>query len=764
VQPTGDGVKGVYIWGAQLEKGSFPTSYIPTEASAVTRAADVAEITGNKFAKTNLLQYSERFEQSAWLTQGIVTVTPNAVTAPDGKSAADRVQFSAGDQNIRQVITVTSGLEYTASVYIKGTAGETIRIDAAGVTQVPNVTLTGGWDRFSLTGNASGTTASLNINTFTSATARDIYLWGAQLEEGSELTEYTPSVESFTSRASSATYVDDTTGLITTTPVNLVTYSEEFTSWTLFNVTVASGGSAPDGSFNAGEVLETSNSSSHHLYSNNTDVSTGTVSAYVKANGRDHMGLRLYSGSADWESITFNLTGAGSVTDQQSGGSTQYSGVQASIQAQSNGWYRLIVTATRTATGGLKSSLFESRSSGTPVLDGTGANNYVGDPAKGFYIWGAQVEEGSTATTYIPTTSTISGAARYENGELLLEEARTNLLTYSEEFEQSAWTKARTTITANAAAAPDGTTTADKLVRGTDNNTNVIYQTVSLAAATYTFSVSAKQGEYNFCTLVLPGAQGWSANYWISVDLTDGSYATSTPTPAAVSVVAQSNGWYRISITQAATATVTRGGYIDARSSSGFSAQAGDGTSGIYIWGAQLEEGSYPTSYIPTTGTTVTRAADVSTSALGVDSWYNQDEGTVFMEARCGGLGANGAVTIAGQFSDGTTSNFWDTFRYQLLGRAVLTSGGVNQVLLDPSAPINTFHKTAFGVKLNDFALSTDGATPLLDNAGVMPVGVNQLQIGDDATGTSRSLNGHIKRLSYFPTRLPDATLQNITT
>jgi len=342
---------------------------------------------------------------------------------------------------------------------------------------------------------------------------------------------------------------------------------------------------------------------------------------------------------------------------------------------------------------------------------------------------------------------------------LLIEESRANSLTYSEEFDNAAWTKARTTITANAATAPDGTTTADKLIRGTDNNINVVYKTVSLPQTTYTLSVFAKKGEYTFCTLNLPNVQGWDADRWVSVNLADGSYTTSASAPTSTSVVAYPNGWYRISITHAASATVARAGYIEARSSAGYGVQAGDGTSGIYIWGAQFEAGAFPTSYIPTSGSTVTRSADVaSMTGTNFSSWYNQGEGTFFWEGTQQFASPQEAVLA---LSDGSTSNRI-SFRPR---NTLIDTLGVRQLSLGLSTG-----DTPGGIKLAyTLALNASGGTLLnrlgsdTDSTAISMPALTQMEINRVEPSGSIRASGHVARITYYPVRLPDATLQALT-
>jgi hypothetical protein len=180
-----------------------------------------------------------------------------------------------------------------------------------------------------------------------------------------------------------------------------------------------------------------------------------------------------------------------------------------------------------------------------------------------------------------------------------------------------------------------------------------------------------------------------------------------------------------------------------------------DGTEAIFVHGAQYEDNAtFPTSYIPTDGSTVTRAADVSTSALGVDSWYNQDEGTWFAEAK-----SNDGVN--GVFGVGSETNPIGGLSYDFGGCNAQWQGSVMNGSIDPQ-----FHKFAFTATTASNTLAIDG-TQAGTGTATGSLTATELGIGvRDSYGPglgSIYLNGHIKRLAYFPTRLPDDKLKSIT-
>lgn len=189
--------------------------------------------------------------------------------------------------------------------------------------------------------------------------------------------------------------------------------------------------------------------------------------------------------------------------------------------------------------------------------------------------------------------------------ELLVEEQRTNFLLQSEAFDNAAWNKTRTSVAANAALAPDGTMTADKLVEDTTatGSHGVNQVTSATSGAVYTYTVYAKAGERNWLCLVVNTGAGFPAAWF---DLSLGAKGSGT----GHSIEAVGNGWYRCSFTVTSSA-VTLNAFVLVVNANGNQNYTGDGTSGIYIWGAQLEVGTSPTSYIPTADAQVTRAADI---------------------------------------------------------------------------------------------------------------------------------------------------------
>lgn len=196
---------------------------------------------------------------------------------------------------------------------------------------------------------------------------------------------------------------------------------------------------------------------------------------------------------------------------------------------------------------------------------------------------------------------------------ILVEPQRTNLFSYSEQFDNSFWTKFSSTITVNETTAPDGTTTADKLVEDNTNANHLIQQTIVASNTSYTFSVFAKKAERNWVVLRSVNASFQNVKAWFNIDT--GTIGT-LQNGATTKITNVGNGWYKLEMTIPSFST----GFefrISVSTGDGVDSYLGTTGNGVYIWGAQLESGSYATSYIPTTSASVTRNADViSDSAI----------------------------------------------------------------------------------------------------------------------------------------------------
>jgi hypothetical protein len=207
-----------------------------------------------------------------------------------------------------------------------------------------------------------------------------------------------------------------------------------------------------------------------------------------------------------------------------------------------------------------------------------------------------------------------TGVPRITNRGILVEEARTNLLLRSNEFDNASWTKQRATVTANATIAPDGSMTADKLVEdNTASNNHRTFQTVSTTGQPYAFSVFAKASERNWMYLRLDRAGATTPAAWFN--LSAGTVGT-VQTGLTASIQALPNGWYRCSVAVDTADAVNNSILLGLATADNSTNYNGDNTSGIFVWGAQLEAGAFATSPIITTGAAGTRGADAASIVL----------------------------------------------------------------------------------------------------------------------------------------------------
>lgn len=546
-------------------------------------------------------------------------------------------------------------------------------------------------------------------------------------------------------RTSSATFVGSD-GLVQSTAasVNLLLYTQQFdsTAWLKITTTVTANTTvAPDGTSTADTLTATAGAGTHYLRHLTAAVTASTAHAfsfYVKAGTHDF--IQLLNAGTPAAFANFDL--ANGVVGTTGAKST------ASITSADNGWYRCTVVFDDTAalTSDFRIYIVSSASAAY-------GENWTTAGTETVFLWGAQVEVGSAATTYTrnnggfypprfdydPVTLAAKG--------LLIEEQRTNLLTYSEQFDNAAWATTvggvaiAPIVTANAATAPDGTMTADLVqfnLNGgtTSTDRSRLQQNVTLVVGTNYVS-----GLY--LKAATPSDVGKTVRITIS-GATGGQNITLT------------DSYQRVG-QDGAAAQVAGVLIIEARGT------LNDDQVAIFLWGAQLEAGAFATSYIPTVASQVTRSRDLcSIVAPNFAPWYNQSEGTFVVGYDVDSTTITLPKTTA-VVHDGTTNNRIYGYLSGAAAPVVLvTTGGVAQAsLVAASVSANTVNQMAFAYRANDVALSSNGGAVLTDTSATVPT-VDQLSVGG-FTPTAAFLNGHIRSIRYYPTRLTNAQLQALT-
>jgi hypothetical protein len=581
-------------------------------------------------------------------------------------------------------------------------------------------------------------------------------------------------------RASTGTYYDGKT--VAKAEENFLTQSEALdngASWVVSGSTItANSTAAPDGATTADTITETITTAGHVVRTNNLAFVTAATdyafSVYLKA-GTSNFAYLTFSadgtGSTYFGSV-FDLTGGGTVSQTYSLNGTL---VSSAITSVGNGWYRCQVIGRLNAVASVRAYIGIAPTGTGNTLNSVGAISYLGTGATVF-AWGVQLEQRSSVTAYTATTTAAitnyipalqtaaAGVARFEHnpvtGESLgleIEEQRTNLTNYSEQFDNAYWTKTNLSIEANSIVAPDGTLTGEKISPTTTSGVHKVARTISTSTGVaHTATIYAKQGGYSRIQISEPGWTGAVALFDTSSGTVVSSGSGGTGTITSVG-----NGWYRCSL------SLTSGGtsiFFEVNVISGTNTSfAGDGFSGVYIWGAQLEAGGFATSYIPTVASQVTRSADAaSMTGTNFSSWYRNEEGMLYGEAQIANLLSNNRGIA--QLDNGSNDNHI-RIAYSNADGGFLSGFRLNAgTAFRPSTLTGTANapiKLSITYKTADIASSINAGT-VGTSTQQFPMSLTTLRIGSLQGGFE--LNGTIKKLAYYPKRLTNAELQGLTT
>jgi hypothetical protein len=331
---------------------------------------------------------------------------------------------------------------------------------------------------------------------------------------------------------------------------------------------------------------------------------------------------------------------------------------------------------------------------------------------------------------------------------LLVEEARTNSLTYSNTFSNAVWVKENLTVAQNVTS-PEGPNTGWTATNDATNAQHRIYFDF-LSSFTGMRSIYVKAGTASFVGLSNSGTDG--AVFDLSTGLKVADYGSAVGT-----IQNAGNGWYRISILPS---SMNRYLIVNIGETAG---QAIPGTSyvgtgkTVLLYGAQLEAGTFITSYIPTIASTVTRSADNATITGSLFSqWWNNPTGTLIVDYQQQAA-VSGDVAMT---SDGTPlTNSLGVYGTTASDVGWCRVGGVNQAVVSVSATITVPHKAALAYASNDFAISSVGSAVVTDTSGTIPT-VNQIRFGNQVSGGQAMW---LRSIRYVPVRAADFQLQALT-
>ena len=365
---------------------------------------------------------------------------------------------------------------------------------------------------------------------------------------------------------------------------------------------------------------------------------------------------------------------------------------------------------------------------------------------------------------------------------LLIEESRTNAALRSEALVANNGWAAFGVTTAIGGTSPTGST-AYEVTETAGASTHTLVNTGGLTALTvtsvtsglvYTGSIFLKKSTVDWVQLTF-GGTGFGSTQYANFDLATGAVGNSAGMASGTTprIEAFPNGWYRCSISVAATTTTSlTAGLVLALVDNTNSASRTPGYNGstsnkVFAWGAQFEVGSFHTSYIPTTTTALTRSADVC-SITGGDftGFWNQSAGTLVQVFEAS---PNTNTTYVAASNGNIAANSVHIDNDTGLMRSVYYSGSSNVATLDLGAvgTVGSVNKVATAYSVNDFAASRNGGSVVTDTSGALPIGLSQMNIGADERSqvpTSFFSNKCISSLRYYNKRLPNAKLQSLTT
>jgi hypothetical protein len=567
-------------------------------------------------------------------------------------------------------------------------------------------------------------------------------------------------------RATSATYYDGST--TAKAEQNLVTYSQEFdnAAWIKESSTVtANSTAAPDGTTTADTLTASAATASHLMQRLVTTVASEPqgYSIYAKYSTAQYIGFGFTSGglSSAWAYVTVDIQN-GTITQTTNGGGAGIT-ISGSIASVGNGWYRIQVLGNYTQTNTYPTILIVD--TGTPSYTAFGNYPWAATGTEAVFIWGAQMEQRSAATAYTATTTQPitnyvpvlltagGGQPRFDHNPttseslgLEIEEQRTNLHRYSAAFDGTVYTVEAGSYLNNTIVSPSGDITGAAIIEG---NTFYTRSTIAVTVTTsteYTYSAYFKKG---LRSQVLMEMYTNSNDGTAVFDLVAGTVVGGDVARATITDVG--NGWYRCTLRSTTTGTSLSLFSYPAIGGS-YSYTHVEGATGIFIWGAQLEQSSFATSYIPTTTAAATRAADdVSITGNNFTSWFSSQQGTIYIESNFQKIGTR----TPAQFG----SSFTNRYGYYFASDVLTYFDGSSYIIV---SGLSSVTKIAGTLTINDIAASCNNSSAYALSGATSKANVNFLQIGN-GIGVNEIICGTIKKLAYYPVRVTNAQLQALT-
>jgi hypothetical protein len=347
----------------------------------------------------------------------------------------------------------------------------------------------------------------------------------------------------------------------------------------------------------------------------------------------------------------------------------------------------------------------------------------------------------------------------------LIEESRTNLFQRSDEFTSSTWLKTGSTVAGDVIISPDGLTTGDLMSEDSSLSIHIIQQLgiTSTAGQPYTVSVFARAASHTSFQIAF-SVTAFGSTHANFILTGDGSIGTVGGLTARIEKYP--NGWYRCSATLASAGGGSGGSVVivannNNSSSSRIPSYQGTGAQVVYLWGAQVEAGSFATSYIPTVASSVVRSADVCSITGGnFTSFWNTNEGAIFASGDPR-AGANVAALVMA--NSGVNANQIAFDRISTAIKFGIANSGTYTATISQNSTNGSFVKISGAYATNNARSALNGVLGTPDTSVIVPTNLNRFNIGSAGAANTEFANGCISEIKYFRKPLSNAKLQALT-
>lgn len=593
-------------------------------------------------------------------------------------------------------------------------------------------------------------------------------------------------------RSTTATYYDGKT--VAKAEENLIPYSQDFTAWQNSYITVIPNVvTAPDGTTTASKIVPQSNNQWHRNYLNvaTTPNLHHKFSFYCKAGELNVIYFEFYA-------VDGGTTVATGYFDTSTGlFGTVFNNIIKNATLIGDGWYRVELER------GLGSGGYLTRVGIGAAPDGSFVGS-VGDDVSGIYIWGAQLEQRDTLTAYTPTVGIpitnyipvlktaeinkpridydpVSGKCK----GFLMEESRTNWVRNSEQLSIADWdyNNWRWRLDLNTAIAPNGTLTAAKLVP-----TEASYMGLSghcgisefIVGSIYTLSGYYKYDNSYFTRVILGGVFGQESAVF---DFETGEFISEQANVTNTKAEDVGNGWWRLAVSYVFQDTIGNGfPYIQAgcprKLDNNWTPLDTAEYNGVYIWGLQVEQAPFASSYIHTNGSAVTRSIDSAVvTGVNLSDAFNNSEFSMYAEMQRTGSNSTsqefaGIELSSNTFQRNVLSLAYDAGSFNRANARLFNVNKDMTVALSAVESTPNFEdgeevtKFAFGLKQGDSRLYAQGLSNSIASSSLTttPFTPEYLRIQpDNIRDTFSNFCGYCRKVSLYPKRLLDTELQALT-